>query len=69
VSITGFLSRREALNHHHHVTVSKLVGVDARILVPGLDDLVAPLTDEERKRYEVINFGIKVRVVWPSGER
>jgi Cys-Gly metallodipeptidase DUG1 len=45
------------------VTVSKLVGVDGKILVPGLDDLVAPLTDEERKRYEVINFGIKVRVV------
>ncbi|GHJ85713.1 hypothetical protein NliqN6_2115 [Naganishia liquefaciens] len=39
--------------------MSKLVTTDGKILIPGLMDLVAPLTDEERKRYEVINASIK----------
>lgn len=34
---------------------SKLVTPSGDILVPGIYDHVAPLTDEERKRYEVID--------------
>lgn len=45
------------------LAVSKLVTTDGKILIPGLMDLVAPLTDEERKRYEVINASIKVCVL------
>lgn len=41
--------------------MSKLVTSEGEILVPGIKELVAPLTDEERKRYDVINFSVKVR--------
>ncbi len=41
--------------------MSKLVTPAGKILVPGLNDLVAPLTKEERALYEKINFGIQVR--------
>ncbi|KAM0791401.1 hypothetical protein ACM66B_005862 [Microbotryomycetes sp. NB124-2] len=37
---------------------SKLVTPDGKILVPGIAERVAPLTDEERKRYEVIDVQI-----------
>jgi Cys-Gly metallodipeptidase DUG1 len=40
--------------------VSKLVTSEGEILVPGIKELVAPLTDEERKRYDLINFTVKV---------
>ena len=40
--------------------MSKLVTSEGEILVPGIKELVAPLTDEERKRYDVINFSVKV---------
>jgi hypothetical protein len=43
--------------------VSRLVTTDGKILIPGLMDLVAPLTEEERKRYEVINASIEVSSV------
>jgi Cys-Gly metallodipeptidase DUG1 len=43
--------------------VSRLVTTDGKILIPGLMDLVAPLTEEERKRYEVINASIEVSFV------
>nr|BAK07062.1 predicted protein [Hordeum vulgare subsp. vulgare] len=39
--------------------MSKLVTSEGEILVPGIKELVAPLTDEERKRYDVINFSVK----------
>jgi len=38
---------------------SKLVTPTGEILVPGIKDLVAPLTAEERKRYEVMDFSLK----------
>ncbi|KAK4054442.1 hypothetical protein OIV83_000936 [Microbotryomycetes sp. JL201] len=37
---------------------SKLVTPDGKILVPGIAERVAPLTPEERKRYEVIDVQI-----------
>ncbi|PVG01554.1 putative cytosolic nonspecific dipeptidase [Serendipita vermifera] len=38
--------------------MSKLVTPQGDILVPGVNDLVAPLTDEERKRYESLDYSI-----------
>ena len=40
---------------------SKLVTGKGEILIPGVNDLIAPLTDEERKRYEVMDFNLAVR--------
>ncbi|KAK9897904.1 CNDP dipeptidase [Cystobasidium minutum MCA 4210] len=37
---------------------SKLVSPSGEILIPGIKELVAPLTDEERQRYEKINFQV-----------
>ncbi|KAH8930481.1 glutamate carboxypeptidase protein [Atractiella rhizophila] len=37
---------------------SKLVSPQGKILVPGLNELVDPLTEEERKRYEKIDFSV-----------
>jgi len=37
---------------------SKLVTGKGEILIPGINDLIAPLTDEERKRYEVMDFNL-----------
>lgn len=37
---------------------SKLVTPQGQILVPGVNELVAPLTDEERSRYETIDFSV-----------
>ncbi|KAI3477706.1 hypothetical protein L1887_60525 [Cichorium endivia] len=36
--------------------MSKLVTAKGEILIPGIKELVAPLTDEERKRYDVMDF-------------
>lgn len=38
--------------------LSTLVAPSGEILIPGLKDTVAPLTDAERKRYEAINFSL-----------
>ncbi|KAG8824080.1 hypothetical protein FRC19_002621 [Serendipita sp. 401] len=38
--------------------MSKLVTPQGDILIPGINDLVAPLTDEERKRYETLDYSI-----------
>jgi Cys-Gly metallodipeptidase DUG1 len=35
--------------------VSKLVTSKGEILIPGIKEMVAPLTDEERARYEAIH--------------
>ena len=43
---------------------SKLVTPQGEILVPGIKDLVAPLTPEERKRYEVMEFSLSVRPLY-----
>lgn len=37
---------------------SKLVTPQGEILIPGINELVAPLTDEERQRYETIDFSL-----------
>jgi Cys-Gly metallodipeptidase DUG1 len=39
--------------------VSKLVNERGDILIPGIKELVAPLTDEERSRYEAIHVEVK----------
>ncbi|PWN51840.1 CNDP dipeptidase [Violaceomyces palustris] len=36
--------------------MSKLVTPTGEILIPGIKDLVAPLTDEEKQRYDVMDF-------------
>ena len=38
--------------------LGKLVTTRGEILIPGLNELVAPLTDEERKRYEVLDYSV-----------
>ncbi|GAA5996516.1 metallodipeptidase [Rhodotorula paludigena] len=38
---------------------SKLVSPQGKILVPGINEKVAPLTDEERKLYEVIDVTVQ----------
>ncbi|KAL5520720.1 hypothetical protein ACEPAF_2722 [Sanghuangporus sanghuang] len=38
---------------------SKLVTPTGKILIPGVSELVAPLTDEERERYEKIDYGVE----------
>jgi len=45
----------EAMNDLIYL-MSNLVGVDGRILVPGVYDTVQKLTDEERKTYDPIDF-------------
>jgi Cys-Gly metallodipeptidase DUG1 len=37
---------------------SKLVTPQGKILIPGINENVAPLTDEERKLYEAINVSV-----------
>ena len=36
--------------------MSKLVTPQGEILITGLKDLIAPLTDDERKKFEAIHF-------------
>lgn len=36
--------------------VSKLVTPDGQILVTGIKDLIAPVTDDERAKFEAIHF-------------
>ncbi|KAG9044366.1 hypothetical protein FS837_008254 [Tulasnella sp. UAMH 9824] len=38
--------------------MSRLVKPNGEILIPGLDHLVAPLTDEEKQRYDVLDYSI-----------
>lgn len=38
--------------------LSKLVNVKGEILIPGIAELVDPLTDEEYKRYEVLDYSV-----------
>jgi hypothetical protein len=40
--------------------VSKLVQPNGQITVPGVKELIAPVTDDERKKFEAIHFQIKV---------
>jgi len=48
----------EAMNDLVYL-MSKLVDVNGKILVPGVCDDVAPLTDEERKAYDSIEFDME----------
>lgn len=36
--------------------MSKLVTVEGQILIPGVKEMIAPLTDDERKKFEAIHF-------------
>ena len=40
--------------------MSKLVTSDGTILVPGILDQVAPLTDDEKRRYECLDFSMEM---------
>lgn len=42
---------------------SKLVTPAGEILVPGIADKVAPLTPEEKARYEVIDITVRYRAL------
>ena len=39
--------------------MSKLVAPDGTILIPGIKDLVAPVTDDECQKFEAIHFGVQ----------
>lgn len=39
--------------------LSKLVTPGGEILIPGIKDQIAPLTEEEKKRYDVIDIEVK----------
>ena len=39
--------------------MSKLVSPEGKILIPGIQDLVAPVTEDERKKFEAIHFGVQ----------
>lgn len=38
--------------------MSKLVSPEGKILIPGVNDLIAPVTDDEKKKFEDIHFKI-----------
>lgn len=40
--------------------MSKLVTPDGQILIPGIKELIAPVTDDERQKFEAIHFEMKV---------
>ena len=42
--------------------MSKLTDAKGNILIPGISDLVAPLTEEEKKLYDNIDFD-PVRII------
>lgn len=39
--------------------MSKLVSPEGKILIPGVNDLIAPLTDDEQKKFNDIHFKIE----------
>ena len=46
--------------------MSKLVTPDGQILVTGVKDLIAPVTEDEQQKFEAIHFSIKVSSVTTS---
>ena len=48
------------------IAVSKLVTPDGQILVTGVKDLIAPVTEDEQQKFEAIHFSIKVSSVTTS---
>ena len=50
------------------IAVSKLVTPQGEIMIPGIKELIAPVTKDEQEKFEAIHFGMKVRCVLdPSG--
>jgi len=43
------------------IAVSKLVTPTGEILVPGVKEMIAPVTQDEREKFEAIHFEMKVR--------
>lgn len=39
--------------------MSKLVSPEGKILVPGVNDLIAPLSEDEKKKFQDIHFKIE----------
>ena len=46
--------------------MAKLVTPTGEILVPGVKEMIAPVTDDERRKFEAIHFQMKVRCAIPS---
>ena len=47
--------------------MSRLVTPQGEILIPGVKEMIAPVTDDERQKIEAIHFEMKVGVgcgVW-----
>lgn len=53
-----FVLRDPTLGRSLLTLVDRLVTPDGKILVPGLMDNVAPLTDEEKARYDAIDASV-----------
>jgi hypothetical protein len=43
------------------LVLSKLVNPAGEILIPGIKELVAPLTDDELSRYQALDYSVAVR--------
>jgi Cys-Gly metallodipeptidase DUG1 len=43
--------------------VSKLVTPEGQILVPGIKEMIAPVTDDEQKKFEAIHFNMTVSCI------
>lgn len=44
--------------------LGRLTKLDGTILIPGLDKLVAPLTEEERQLYNNIDFDLVINFIY-----
>lgn len=42
------------------ILLSKLVTPKGEILIPGLSELIAPLTPEEKDRYNALDYSVSV---------
>ena len=51
---------QKPLNDKFCYAVSKLVSPKGEILIPGVKELVAPVTNDERQKFEAIHFQMKV---------
>jgi Cys-Gly metallodipeptidase DUG1 len=43
--------------------VSKLVTPEGEILIPGVKEMIAPVTEDEQKKFEAIHFQMSVSIL------
>ena len=60
LSECGTTSWQKTTERQIRYAVSKLVSPEGDILIPGVKDLIAPVTDDERQKFEAIHFQMKV---------